>query len=134
MRNIPGWPIRIDHLHQHRTRIRQLVEDHAWDKNTLPGMDFLAGIPDTDLARPFDDEVGFLFWVVMPRNLPAVWRKLDIALAKVWVLDNRCASNKVSSSAASWIAATRNIGNVNDCHIRANYVQQTNNPCIVICK
>lgn len=87
MRNIPGWAIRIHHLHYHRTRIRQLVEQHAWDKNTLTGMYVLAGFPDANLAIPFDDEVGFLFGVVMPRNLSAARLELNVALTEVWVLD-----------------------------------------------
>jgi hypothetical protein len=87
MRNIPRWAIRIHHLHYHRTRICELVEQHAWDKNTLSGMDILTGIPDTDLAIPFDDEVGFLFGVVMPRNLSAARLELNVALTEVWVLD-----------------------------------------------
>ena len=117
MRNIPGWAIRIHHLHQHRTRIRQLVEQHAWDKNTLTGMDILAGIPDADLAIPFDNEVGFLFRVVMPRNLSAARLELNITLAEVWMLDHRCASNKVSRPATGWIAAARSFGNINNGHI-----------------
>jgi hypothetical protein len=59
------------------------VEHHAWDKNTLSGMDILAGIPDADLAIPFDNEVGFLFGVVMPRNLSATRLELNVALTEV---------------------------------------------------
>ena len=117
MGNIPGWAIRIHHLHDHRARMCQLVEEHAWDKDALPGMDILAGIPDTNLAIPFDNEVGFLFRMVMPRNLPAARHELNIALAEVWMLDYRCASNKVSRSATGWIAAARRFGNINNGHI-----------------
>ncbi len=117
MGNIPGWAIRIHHLHDHRARICQLMEEHAWDKDALPGMDILTDFPDTDLAIPFDNEVSLLFRVVMPRNLAASRFKLNITLAEVWMLDHRCASNKVSRSATGGIAAARCFGNINNGHI-----------------
>jgi hypothetical protein len=80
-------------------------------------MYILAGIPDADLAIPFDNEVGFLFRVVMPRNLTASRLELNVALTEMWMLDYRCASNKVSRPATSWVPATRRFGNINNGHI-----------------
>ena len=90
---------------------------HAWDKNTLSGMDILTGIPDTNLAIPFDNEVSLLFRVVMPRNLPSARLELNVALTEMWMLDHRCASNKVSRPATGWVAAARCFGNINNGHI-----------------
>ena len=70
MRDIPGWPVTINHDHRLGACISNIIE-------TLEGIDglscsnFGSFISEAHFPCNFEDEVNFLLFLVVPRHLSA---------------------------------------------------------------
>jgi hypothetical protein len=86
MRDIPGWPVTINHDHWLGACIRDLMENSGGYIDGLSCSNFGSFISEAHFPCTFEDEVNFLLFLVMPRHLSAAWLERYVSKREVQCL------------------------------------------------